>query len=158
MKRREVMSIAAITAAAVACGSGSSTGGLDVQTTYTFALTSGAEVPAPKPTTASGTAQLIVYPTSIDYKVSATSITGITASHIHSGAPGVAGPIVVTLYQATNPLTSANGVFASGTITQSMPGSSITIDALKTLLASGNAYVDVHTTANPNGEIRGQVQ
>jgi hypothetical protein len=33
----------------------------------------------------------------------------------------------------------------------------VTLESLKTLLASGNAYVDVHTTANPAGELRGQI-
>jgi len=31
------------------------------------------------------------------------------------------------------------------------------MDSLAVLLRNGNAYVNVHTAANPNGEIRGQI-
>jgi len=144
--------------AATACGGGSSIGGLDVEQTYVVTLTSAAEVPVPKPTSASGTAQILVYAGQIDFQVSATSMTGITMAHIHSGAPGVPGPIVVTLFQTSTPLGATNGVFASGSITTTNLPSGVTLQSFKTLLASGNSYVNVHTTANPTGEIRGQIQ
>jgi len=142
----------------LACGSGSSTGGLDAERIYQIALTSSAEVPAPKPTTASGTAQILVFEDHMDFQLSATSITGITMAHIHSGAPGVAGPIVVTLFMPGSPSGAISGLFASGTLTATTLPAGVTLASLKTLLASGNAYVNVHTTANPTGEIRGQVQ
>jgi len=79
-------------------------------------------------------------------------------AHIHNGAPGVAGPIVVTLYSNVAQPTTPNGVFASGTLTDANLPAGVTIASLKTLIASGNAYVNVHTTLNPNGEIRGQIR
>ena len=33
----------------------------------------------------------------------------------------------------------------------------ITFDSLVSAIRAGNAYVNVHTTANPGGEIRGQI-
>jgi len=33
----------------------------------------------------------------------------------------------------------------------------VSLDSLRTLFNNGNAYVNVHTTANPGGEIRDQV-
>ncbi|MDO8502429.1 MAG: CHRD domain-containing protein [Gemmatimonadaceae bacterium] len=122
-----------------ACGGGSSAGGLDAEQNYLFALTPGAEVPAPKPTTASGTVSIVVFPTSIDYQISASSITGITMAHIHNGAPGVAGSVVVTLFSPATPTVAINGVFVSGTITQGTLPAGVTLESVKTLLLSGNA-------------------
>lgn len=143
--------------ALASCGGGSSIGGLDAEAVYSFALTQSQEVPTPKTTTASGLAQLIVYPERIDYEVTGSSIIGVTMAHIHSGAAGVAGPIVVTLYNQAAGGT-VNGVFASGSLTSANLPGNVTLASLKTLLASGGAYVNVHTTANPGGEIRGQVK
>jgi hypothetical protein len=136
------------------CGGGSTIGGLDAEAVYTIQLTQAAEVPAPKPTTASGAAVIVVYADRIEYELSAQSIIGVTMAHIHNGAPGVAGPIVVTLFNQPNSPVSPNGVFASGTLTDG----TVNLASLKTLLASGSAYVNVHTSANPAGEIRGQVK
>ena len=143
---------------ALGCGSGSSLGGLDVEQSYNIALTSAAEIPAPTPTAASGTAQIVVFPGSIDFQLSATSMTGITMAHIHNGATGVAGPVVVTLFQPGAPTGAINGIFASGTLNAANLPAGVTMESLKTLLLSGNAYVNVHTTANQSGEIRGQIK
>lgn len=68
---------------------------------------------------------------------------GITSGHFHQGAPGVSGSVIVALSQvATSPIT--------GTATFSQA------DADK-LLANG-VYVNLHTTAFPNGEIRGNIK
>jgi len=155
-----IKSAAAVaTLAFASCGGGNSIGGLDAEAVFSISLTQGAEVPVPKATTASGTALLVIYPDRIDYEVTGTSIIGVTMAHIHNGATGVAGPIVVTLYnQASSPSGTINGVFASGTLTSGNLPAGVTIESLKTLLKSGNAYVNVHTTTNPSGEIRGQVK
>jgi hypothetical protein len=147
---------AALTQAA--CGGGSSTGGLDAEATYTIALTSTEEVPAPKPTQATGTAQVVVFANDIEFQLSARNITGITMAHIHNGAVGIAGPIVVTLFMPAAPTGSVDGVFASGRITAASLTGGVTIESLKALLASGSAYINVHTTANMTGEIRGQLR
>lgn len=144
-------------AAAVACSGGESTGGLSAERTFTVALTAAEEVPAPKPTTASGAAQVIVYATEIEFQLTAQNITGITMAHIHQGAIGVAGPVVVTLFLPGSPTGAVSGVFASGRLTASNLPAGVTVQSLKTLLLSGNAYVNVHTSANPSGEIRGQL-
>lgn len=154
--RRMTVGVAALVA--TACGGGNSIGGLDLEASYNIALTSAAEVPLPKPTSASGTAQLAVFPTKIDYQLSATAITGITMAHIHNGAPGVAGPVVVTLFQPSAPTAAVDGVFASGTLTAANLPAGVTLESLKALLVSGNGYINVHTTANQPGEIRGQIK
>jgi len=158
MKYSVKLGFAAASLIAFGCGGGSSLGGLDAEATYNIALNQANEVPTPKPTTASGSAQIIVYANTIDYQVTATSMTSVTMAHIHNGAVGVAGPIVVTLFSnVANPITP-NGVFASGTLTDANLPAGVTIASLKALIASGKAYVNVHTTANPSGEIRGQIQ
>lgn len=153
-----VTSVAAAVLAVGACGGGSSTGGLDVEQSYFVALTAASEVPPPKPTTATGQAQLYVSPTTVDFLLAASNITGITMAHIHTGATGVAGPVVVALFLPGAPTAAVNGVFASGTLSAANLPSGVTLESLKALLLSGNAYINVHTTANPAGEIRGQVK
>jgi hypothetical protein len=148
---------AGVLAAGTGCGGGESLGGLNAERSFNVALTAAEEVPAPKPTTASGTAVVIVYADEIEYQLSAVNITGITMAHIHNGAPGVAGPIVVTLFQPTSATGAVNGVFASGTLNATNLPPGVTMASLKALLLSGSAYVNVHTTNNQPGEIRGQL-
>lgn len=142
-----------------ACGGGTSIGGLDAEAAFVFQLTQAAEVPPPSPTTASGAATVVLYPDRVDYEITGSSITGVTMAHIHSGAPGVAGPIFVTLLnQPSSPSGTINGVIASGSFTSSNLPAGVTLQSLKDLLLSGNSYVNVHTSANQQGEIRGQIR
>ena len=158
MRYNKLTTLAAIAIAATGCSSGGSTGGLDVEQSYIIALTSASEVPTPKPTTASGTATVLVYPARIDFELAAANMTGIRMAHIHSGAVGVAGPIVVTLYAPATASDLVNGVFVTGSLNAANLPSGVTLESLKTLLLSGNAYVNVHTVVNPTGEIRGQLR
>ena len=54
--------VAAFTVVAAGCSSGGTTGGLDIEQSYSIGLTAANEVPTPKTTIASGTAEVIVYP------------------------------------------------------------------------------------------------
>ena len=64
------------------------------------------------------------------------------AAHVHMGKPGVAGPIAVAL---------------CGPCRSGQRGSAKVNARTVTALLAGRAYVNVHTTKNPGGEIRGQV-
>lgn len=150
--------IAAATVVVAGCSSGGTTGGLDVEQQFSVALLPANEVPAPKTTTATGVAAVVVYPDRVDFQVTGTNITGITMAHIHNGAVGVAGPVFVTLYAPATATGAVNGIIVSGSLNSTNLPSGVTLAALKALLASGNAYVNVHTTANPSGEIRGQLK
>ena len=66
----------------------------------------------------------------------------VAAAHIHLGAMGKAGNVLVPLCGPCK-----NGV--SGTVTVSA--------AVKSAFAKHLLYVNVHTAKNPNGEIRGQL-
>ena len=65
------------------------------------------------------------------------------AAHIHTGKPGVSGPVVVPL---------------CGPCTSGKRGSAQISKAVIKALEAGKAYVNVHTAKNPAGEIRGQVK
>ena len=106
-------------------------------------LTGAQEVP-PVSTAGSGSASFTV---SDDGAMSGTVKTiGVagTAAHIHMGAAGVNGPVIVPLTK------SAEGVW-------SVPaGARLTAEQLKAYRAGG-LYVNVHTDANKGGEVRAQL-
>jgi len=126
---------------------------------FTAGLDGAQEVP-PVTTTATGTATFVVNDaqTEIAYSLSVTGIDSstITAAHIHFGAPGVDGPILFPL--ASGPFTSplAGTLTAADFTPQAGVGINTFADALAAMVA-GNTYVNVHTTANVDGEIRGQI-
>lgn len=135
--------------------------------TFTAQLAGSNEVP-PATTSATGSATFTaVGDTAIDYSVSVTGLTGTTMGHIHAGAAGVNGGVLVWLLppdgtapQAPGP--TVNGVLASGRIRASSirginGAAPISLDSLKALLRSGNAYVNLHTQQFGGGELRGQV-
>ena len=73
-------------------------------------------------------------------------------AHFHTGLPGVAGPVVKTIASGGRPAFSS----LSGTWSSTDASSPLTPALVDSLLA-GKVYVNFHTTANPGGEIRGQV-
>jgi hypothetical protein len=73
-----------------------------------------------------------------------TSGVAVTAAHIHLGAPGQNGPVIIPLNR-----TADN--------TWSVPASIRLNDTQYEAFRLGNLYVNVHSVANPGGEIRGQV-
>jgi hypothetical protein len=102
---------------------------------------------------------------SIYYKLIAANIENILMAHIHLAPAGTNGGIVVWLYPDAAPPQlipgSFNGVLAEGTITDSnLVGAleGMTIEDLINEFLNNNAYVNVHTTQNPGGEIRGQIK
>jgi hypothetical protein len=110
---------------------------------------------------------------SIEYKLIASNIDNVVASHIHQGEVGVGGPAVVFLYGNAAPGGGRhNGVLSTGTLTAASLVGPLTgrpFSELIDLIESGNAYANVHTNdgigaANTGpgdfqaGEIRGQLR
>lgn len=110
-------------------------------------LSGSSEVPA-NTSTATGTGQFTynaVDQTLIGSITFSGFTTATTMAHIHKGAPGVAGGVVFTI-EASGPFSSPI-TYTSHKLTQSQYDD----------LAAGNYYVNIHTTAFPDGEIRGQL-
>jgi hypothetical protein len=106
-----------------------------------------------------GTAEFNLSPDGISYQFSVSDISDVTAAHIHSGNVGKNGPVIITLFCSDTPANQMDGVFAQGTITAddlegSMQGKEI-FDLISAM-SNGVTYVNVHTQAYPDGEIRGQ--
>ena len=161
MRGRVISGIAALAGIAVfaACGSDSTT---TVDTTpavtYISTMSAANEKPTANASTATGTATYTLKGNTLSFVVNVSGLTGpATLSHIHVGAASVAGGVIVPF--VTGSVQSGN--VTAGTIdlssTVSNGTSTISGDSLKVLLNNGNAYTNVHTAANPGGEIRGQI-
>lgn len=117
------------------------------------------EVPAVT-TTSTGVARFTVRDAELDYQLDVQNVTGAIAAHIHSGVVGANGPPVVFLFQQAAP--GANvpaGALAAGSVDAAdmIATAGVSYDSMLSLIRRGNAYVNVHTTARPAGEIRGQI-
>jgi hypothetical protein len=123
-------------------------------------LTGQGEVP-PKTTEATGTAFFFYDGKSMYYEVDVTNINNVTLAHIHEGKTGVNGPVVVVLLNSeSKPLGMVHGPLAQGSFTAADlkgPLSGKQLSDLVNMIKDGDAYVNVHTTQNPEGEIRGQL-
>ncbi|BCR05890.1 hypothetical protein DESUT3_29590 [Desulfuromonas versatilis] len=118
--------------------------------------------------------------TDLDYTLQIDGLVDITAAHIHVGALGERGPITVTLFDAdgdigtvgvpagtNSPLTVTPATrFPAGdprnttTVTDvdnPVGGPLANLTAVVDAILAGQAYIQVHTVANPPGEIRGQL-
>jgi len=93
------------------------------------------------------------------FQLSLKNITGVIGAHIHNDKQGENGPVVANLFNPTNPIGAINGKLMAGTLTSSKLTGSLHNKELSALvnMISGEAYVNVHTTQNQNGEIRGQI-
>lgn len=101
------------------------------------------EVPAVvTPATGTGTIS-VTGDRSVSGSVTVTGMTP-TMGHIHQGAPGVNGPVIV-------PLTQNGNVF-------SVPAGSKLTEAQYDAYKKGNLYVNIHSAANPGGQVRAQLK
>ncbi len=107
-------------------------------------LSGSQEVP-PVTTSASGTSKISIKD---DRTVSGTvTVSGMkpTAAHIHEGAAGKNGPIIVPLTKTAD-------------TTFSVPANAKLTEAQYKAYKAGNLYVNVHSAAHPGGEVRAQLK
>lgn len=109
---------------------------------YSALLTGTAEVPGPGDTDGAGLAVITIDGTTLRHNIFVQNIAPATAAHIHTGAAGVAGGVLVPLDHDH----LANG---SVTITQAQA------DQIRANPAG--FYVNVHNGDFPNGAVRGQL-
>lgn len=111
---------------------------------FTAAINGSSEVPT-TPSTANGTFTGTLDKTTrvLTYKVEYSGLTP-TAGHLHRGAPGVNGPVVV-------------GFDANAVKTSPVQGTATLRQTFADSLMAGQVYVNLHTTAYPGGEIRGNI-
>jgi hypothetical protein len=112
-------------------------------------LSGAAEVPGPGDPDGSGSATITlnVARGRVLFDISVMNLTQpLAAAHIHQGAAGVEGPIVVPLF--TEPMTAT-------AISGRVDADPALIQAI--LANPANYYVNVHTSDYPAGAIRGQL-
>jgi len=110
--------------------------------TQTVTLSGSNEVP-PVTTSATGTATVTIKPDhSVVVKETVTGMTA-TASHIHEAAAGTNGPVIVPFTK------TGDNTFAAADTAK-------LTDSQYESFKAGKLYVNVHSAANPGGEIRAQ--
>ncbi len=130
-------------------------------------LSGAEEVPNPVITNTSGEAEFEVNEdwTRIDFKLEiedAVAILAVAGAHIHCAPKGSNGPVVAFLAGAL-----PGGLNGDVEIEATLTGPNIvnpdtecgeTIADLVESMLAGLTYVNVHSAANPGGEIRGQIR
>jgi hypothetical protein len=141
MIRKLLIAIAVLTTGLAVTGIGLGAGSATKK--LTAKLNTAQEVPKPDADKGTGRFTATLTGRTLRWKLTFKSLTGpAQAAHIHFGKRGVAGAVGLPL---CGPCTSGAHGKARVTLT------------LARTLKKGNAYVNVHTTKNANGEIRGQI-
>ncbi len=137
---RQSLRMAIGAAALVLAGCAGMSGTNSIQVTL-----SGAQEVPPVTTAASAFGTITVADDkSVSGSVTTSGVVGV-AAHIHDGAPGKNGPVIVPMTKSSdNTWTIAPGAKFS--------------DAQYEAFKAGNTYVNVHSAANKGGEIRGQLK
>ena len=167
-----LFALVALAGAATACDGDSpttpSTPAPDAPVTYSATLLPASEVPPITGSEAAGSATAArtfnltkdasgtTTAATLDVTVNATGFpagTALTASHIHPGAVGSNGGVLVSLG-----LTAGEVTFATGSGSFSKRGIAVPVDQANSIMANpGGFYLNIHTAANPNGVARGQL-
>ena len=145
MSRRFALAAALVagTVAAAGCGMMDSTKSM-MPGAMSATLVGSSEVP-PTTSTGTGTAKVNLSGNSLTWTVTYSGLTGpVKAGHFHGpAAPGSNAGVVVPF---------------TGSLESPITGSATLTDAQVADLKAGKWYINLHTPANPGGEVRGQVQ
>ena len=106
---------------------------------------SGAQEVPPVKTDASGTAEIkVATDRTVSGTVTTKGINGV-AAHIHQGASGRNGPVIIPLTKGSNG-------------SWSVPAGAKLTDAQYEAYKAGDLYVNVHSPSHKGGEIRAQLK
>jgi hypothetical protein len=161
MKRLAIGVMLVAVGAAAGCGSKTPTTPSDT-TTFNVQMTPQNEVPpvTNAESVARGTAVITIHKSTntVDFNVTVNSFpagSSLTAAHIHPGAAGVGGSVLLG-----TGLTAGNApAIVNGSASFSFTGVSATADQVSQILAAPqNFYFNVHTAANGPGVMRGQLK
>lgn len=144
MRNRKLMGALALTGAAAILASCSTMSNMMGGGAQQVALSGANEVPSVA-TSATGSGTVTVgSDCSVKASITVTGMTA-TASHIHQGAAGSNGPVIVPFTK------SGDNRFVA-------PEGAKFNEAQCAAFKAGNTYVNVHSAKNPPGEVRGQLK
>jgi len=118
---------------------------MEAEGAKTLLVLSGAQEVPPVNTQASGRSSITVIGDKVITGRVETSNINATAAQIHEGAAGQNGPVIIPLVK------TGENVWA-------VPGNTVLSSTQFDSYRSGNLYINVHSAANPAGEIRGQLK
>jgi hypothetical protein len=122
------------------------------------ALTANAQ-PIRVPSLALGIAYFTIGDTGLPYAFTWSKPSGPALEiHIHGPASGSElGDLLVDMAPQSAPFPSISGVVTAAEFRSQGGRLPISTDSLVALMTAGMAYIDVHTSMYPGGEIRGQI-
>jgi hypothetical protein len=169
MKRAAVM-VAMLAISAAGCGS-KSPAGPDPSTLKIFTVQLSPTNENPPITNAEnsgkGTAVITIHTdtNTVDFAINMSGFpanTNVILAHIHPGAVGVNGPALIGVsgLSATTPLllTNGSGTYSVSAVSAQTSQNPAATNIANILAAPQNFYFNVHTTNNPGGVMRGQLQ
>lgn len=166
-RRRDVLKTGAtLGVGAGVLGTGVSTAQMGGSPSFSTGQMTGESQPKRVTTNANGVGMFTQAGENVRYVLLVSQLKNVTEVHIHRGSAGESGPVVVWLYPSPNASKGRefsgrfDGVLASGTFNASDlvgPLEGESMRQLASAVRSGNAYVNIHTTQYPDGEIRGQL-
>lgn len=137
---------------AVAAACGVAAGANATLIPFNFVVQPSQEVP-PTSSSAAGAGQLlydtVAHTFSLDVMMFGINLTDVTGYHLHNAPAGTNGPIVINLV----PL----GSFQNSGLGIRLQLSGVSISTFEPQLFAGNLYFNIHSTAFPGGEARGQI-
>ena len=139
--------------------------GLWETTVYSGELSGDAEVP-PVDTPVTGRVAMVDLGTELWYTITLNpgDDAEVTAAHIHAGAPGENGPVLATLFDGSTDAHTGGGRLVQGLVSDGDLAANAGVgfdgnySTLIRMLKAGELYVNVHSDANPPGEVRADME
>jgi hypothetical protein len=151
--------VLAALALAVFAGCGGDDGGTGpAAETYVAQLSAAGIVGATVTSSATGSSTVTLEGGALHYTIDLAGMTEVIAAHIHGPAtPAQNADVIVTLFAPSAPTGTIDGRLVGGTVASSQLEPGVTVDQVTRYLRSDSAFVMVHSTTYPDGEIRGHL-